>query len=113
MHVGERLRREVDLDAHDGHCRELVFGPGDRACRGQRGRASRAHLILNVFGLVGLVIAGTLPYFAATQVRSKMSPRATPTAMRAAVLGLAAATAVAATGQILDRHGVVAGGLIG
>ena len=32
------------------------------------------HLVLNVFGLIGLVIAGTLPFFAATQVRSKMSP---------------------------------------
>ena len=71
-----------------------------------------AHLVLNVFGLVGLVIAGTLPYFAATQVRRKMSPRATPAAMRFTLLGLAAATAGAATGAILDRPGVVAAGLV-
>ena len=71
-----------------------------------------AHLVLNVFGLVGLVIAATLPYFAATQVRSKMSSRATPTTMRITFFVLAAATAVAASGQILDRSGVAAGGLI-
>jgi len=70
------------------------------------------HLALNVFGLVGLVIAGSLPYFTATQVRSKMSARATPTAMRVTFLVLAASTAVAAAGQAFDRPGVVAGGLI-
>jgi nitrite reductase (NO-forming) len=71
-----------------------------------------AHLVLNLFGLVGLVIAGTLPYFTATQVRSKMSRRATPTTMRATFLALAAATAIAAIGRIVDRPGVAAGGLI-
>ncbi len=71
-----------------------------------------AHLILNVFGLVGLVIAGTLPYFAATQVRSKMSPRATPTAIRATIAGLATATVVAAAGALLDRSDIIAAGLI-
>ncbi len=83
------------------------------------GRAGRSfielrdvHLTLNVFGLVGLVIAGTLPYFAATQVRSKMSPRATPTAMRATFAALAGATAIAATGHLVNRPGVAAGGLI-
>ncbi|HSP29216.1 MAG TPA: hypothetical protein VLN74_11755 [Ilumatobacteraceae bacterium] len=83
------------------------------------GRAGRSfvelrdvHLVLNVFGLVGLVIAGTLPYFVATQVRSKMSPRATPTAMRFTFAALALATAGAATGHLIDRPGVAAGGLI-
>lgn len=71
------------------------------------------HLVLNVFGLVGLVIAGTLPYFAATQVRSKMSRRATPTTMRVAFVVLALATAVAATGHLVGRSGVAAAGLAG
>lgn len=70
------------------------------------------HLVLNVFGLVGLVIAGTLPFFAATQVRSKMSPRATPTAMRVTFAALAVAVVVAAAGHLIERPGVVAGGLI-
>jgi nitrite reductase (NO-forming) len=70
------------------------------------------HLVLNLFGLVGLVIAGTLPYFAATQVRSRMSPRATPTAMRVTFAALFAATPVAAAGHLAERPGVAAGGLI-
>lgn len=70
------------------------------------------HLVLNVFGLVGLVIAGTLPFFVATQVRSKMSPRATPTALRVTYGALVAAIVIAATGHLIDRPGVVAGGLI-
>jgi hypothetical protein len=79
------------------------------------GRAAElrdVHLVLNVFGLIGLVITGTLPFFAATQVRSKMSPHATPTALRATFGGLAAATAIAASGHLMERPGVVAGGLI-
>ena len=71
------------------------------------------HLILNLFGLVGLVIAGTLPYFSATQVRTKMSRRARPTAMRVTFLWLAVAVVAAATGRIVDRPAVAAGGLIG
>ena len=70
------------------------------------------HLVLNVFGLVGLVIAGTLPFFTATQVRSKMSPRATPATMRVTFGTLAAAVVVAAFGHLVERPGVVAGGLI-
>jgi len=88
----------------------VVLGTGRAGDRAVELRG--AHLVLNVLGLIGLVIAGTLPYFAATQVRSKMSPRATPTAMRVTFLALAAATAVAATGEILDRPGVIAAGLV-
>jgi hypothetical protein len=83
------------------------------------GRAGRSfvhlrdvHLVLNVFGLVGLVIAATLPYFAATQVRSKMSPRATPSTMRLVFGALVTATAVAATGRLIGRPGVAAAGLL-
>jgi nitrite reductase (NO-forming) len=80
---------------------------GDRAVQ-----LRSAHLVLNVFGLVGLVIAATLPYFVATQVRSKMSPRATPTRMRVTFGALAVATVIAATGEILVRPRVVAAGLV-
>lgn len=88
----------------------LLLGTG-RA--GQRAVELRdVHLVLNVFGLIGLVIAGTLPFLAATQVRSKMSPRATPTAMRVTFAVLASATTVAATGHLMERPGVAAAGLI-
>lgn len=70
-----------------------------------------AHLTVNVYGLVGLVIAGTLPAFAATQARTKVSPRATPARLRGVVGALAAATAVAATGLLVGHDGVAAVGL--
>ena len=70
------------------------------------------HLTLNVFGLIGLVVAGTLPFFAATQVRSKMSPRATPAMMRTTSAVLAAATAVTAVGHLAAEPIIVASGLV-
>ncbi|HQV56533.1 MAG TPA: hypothetical protein PKV27_00875, partial [Ilumatobacteraceae bacterium] len=54
------------------------------------------HLIVNLFGCVGLVIAATLPYFTATQVRSKMSPRATRPVLRIVAAVFAAAVLFAA-----------------
>jgi len=77
------------------------------------GRVRAAHLALNVLGLVGLVVAGTLPYFVATQARMKMSRRASPARVRAATAALAGATVVAAGGHLLDRPGIAAAGLLG
>jgi nitrite reductase (NO-forming) len=88
----------------------IALGSGWAGARAAELRGT--HLVLNVFGLIGLVIAGTLPYFAATQTRSKMSRRATPTAVRITMLGLSAATAVAATGEMLGTRALVAGALI-
>jgi nitrite reductase (NO-forming) len=64
-----------------------------------------AHLTLNLLGLVGLVIAGTLPFFAATAGRARMAPWARPRRLALATGWLAAAlllTAVAAA----ERAGV-------
>lgn len=72
--------------------------------------ARDAHVAANLFGLVGLVIAGTLPFFAATQARMKMSPRATPTAVRIAVGGLAVAVVVALVGAATETDAVAAVG---
>lgn len=71
-----------------------------------------AHLALNVFGLIGLVVAGTLPFFAATQVRARMAPRATPAAIRVVLGGLAAAVVAAAVGHVAATPNVAAAGLI-
>jgi nitrite reductase (NO-forming) len=87
----------------------IVLGVGHGGSRTVELRS--AHLLLNLFGLVGLVIAATLPYFAATQVRSRMSPRATAPAMRGTVLVLIVATAVAVLGRLLDQPAAVAVGL--
>lgn len=70
------------------------------------------HVMLNVLGLIGVVAAATLPYFAATQARRKMSARATPNAVRGVLVALVTATAVAAIGQWTQRPGVVAAALV-
>lgn len=88
----------------------VLLGSGELVRQG--GDFRHAHLALNVFGLIGLVIAGTLPFFTATQARRKMSGRATPSTMRVTFLTLALATGVAASGAVFDRPGVVAAGLV-
>lgn len=70
-----------------------------------------AHLTVNVFGLVGLVIVGTLPFFVATQARTKMSRAATPARVRGAGAAAAAATATAAAGHLLEVPLLAAAGL--
>ncbi len=87
----------------------IVLGSGRAGANAAELR--EVHLTLNVFGLIGLVVAGTLPFFAATQVRTKMSPRATPTRMRSTSAMLAAATVVTAFGHLAARPTVVAAGL--
>jgi nitrite reductase (NO-forming) len=72
-----------------------------------------AHLTLNLYGLVGLVVAATLPWFVATQARTKMSARATPGAVRAVLVALALATVTSAGGHLAGRPGVAAGALVG
>ena len=78
-----------------------------------------AHLTANLLGLVGLVVGGTMPFFAATVGRARMSPRATPrrlaltlgwqvTALTAAVAGLALdARAPATAGLAAYATGIV------
>lgn len=76
-------------------------------------RLRAAHILLNVFGLVGLVIAGTLPYFVATQARMKMHARATPARMRASGAVLAGAVAVMVAGELAEVDAATAIGLLG
>jgi nitrite reductase (NO-forming) len=69
------------------------------------------HLVLNVLGLVGLVIAGTLPSFLATEARVKMSPRATPARLTGLLAWQASAVAVAAAALTIDQRELAAVGL--
>src|SRR5690606_15612918 len=80
---------------------------------GAGGDLRRAHLVLNLLGLVGLVIGGTLPFFAATEARTRMSPRATAGPL--AVLGAwqVLAVVVAAAGLAADHRVAAAAGLGG
>lgn len=70
------------------------------------------HLVLNVYGVVGLVVAATLPYFVATQLRTRMARRATPTALRAVYAALAAAVFVTAAGRLAGLAALAAAGLL-
>ena len=78
---------------------------------GDRASDVRAvHIAVNAFGLVGLVLAGTLPFFVATQIRSKMSPRATPGRVRAVIAVLAGSVALVVAAIPADRPGLAATG---
>ena len=70
-----------------------------------------AHFTVSLYGLVGLTIAGTLPFFIATQIRSKMSSRATPRRVRILASWLGTATAVAAAAHVGGRPIVTAAAL--
>lgn len=51
---------------------------GSGAADGWGGDPRAAHVAVNLLGLIGFTLAGTLPTFAATQLRMRMSRRATP-----------------------------------
>jgi nitrite reductase (NO-forming) len=78
-----------------------------------RTRLLAAHVMLNLLGLVGLVIAGTLPFFVATQARTKISPRATPRAQAVLLGWFAAALLIAALGLLAGSSALAATGLGG
>ena len=89
----------------------LVLGTGNAGARILELRGT--HLILNLLGLVGLVVAATLPYFAATQVRAKMSRHATPSRIRLVLGVLALTTTIAAIARFQDHTTLVAVALVG
>lgn len=120
-----RIRRGAVIDrfapAIDAYMAAMAFGVAGTslAIVVATGRASThwwqlrdIHIIFNVFGLVGLVIAATLPYFTATQARRKMSARATPAGVRIVVGALAVATLVAALGQWSESTALASIGLV-
>lgn len=117
--VQVRVRAVVDrfTPAIDAYLTAIAFGIGGSAlgialANGALDRSydvgRDAHLTANLLGLIGLVAAGTLPYFLATQARMKQSPRWTPVAMRVVVACLGAAATVAAVGLLVEHPGVAA-----
>lgn len=72
-----------------------------------------AHATANLLGLVGLVVAGTMPYFAATVGRSRMSPRARPRTLVLSVAWLAVMLALAVIALARSFRTVAAIGLGG
>jgi len=79
----------------------LAFNGGSVHLRG-------AHIALNALGLVGLVIIGTLPFFAATVGRSKMSPQARPRRLAVLVACQTTAVALGATALATAARGLTA-----
>jgi len=88
----------------DGYLVALGFGLagvalGVLAGTGDHSPGARAaHLSVNLLGLVGIVIAATLPFFAATQLRTRMSPLATPARLRLTLAWLTVASMLTAWG---------------
>jgi nitrite reductase (NO-forming) len=72
-------------------------------------RVRNAHLTLNLFGLVGLVIAGTVPFFVATEARVKLSPRASARAAETALAVMTVSLVVGAAGVRAALAGYVIG----
>ncbi|MCZ7531503.1 MAG: hypothetical protein M5U31_14910 [Acidimicrobiia bacterium] len=70
-----------------------------------------AHETVNLLGLIGIVIAATLPFFVATEARTKMSPRADQRAQRLLGALLGVAVFVAGAGLAADARVVAALGL--
>jgi nitrite reductase (NO-forming) len=82
------------------------------AVHGPSLRLRAAHVTLNLLGLVGLVVAGTLPFFAATVGRSRMAPRASARRLMAAVAWQAVALALAVAGLAGGADALATVGLV-
>jgi nitrite reductase (NO-forming) len=70
-----------------------------------------AHVTLNLLGLVGLVVGGTMPFFAATVGRSRMAPHAGARRLAFSLCWQVAALVTAAGGLAAGAERVAAAGL--
>ncbi len=70
-----------------------------------------AHATLNLLGLVGLVVAGTMPFFAATVGRTRMAPRTSAQRVALVLAGLATALTVAVVSLAAGAEEAAAVGL--
>lgn len=86
------------------------FGAAMATGHGPAG-ARDAHVALNLLGLVGLVVGGTVPLFAATLARTKMSRLATPGRRAALLAWQVAALAVVVPGALARSGAAQAAGL--
>jgi nitrite reductase (NO-forming) len=78
---------------------------------GSYGRWRDAHQALNLLGLAGFTVAGTLPFFVATQAKVRTSRHATTGVQLAALVAMALGLAAALAGMLDDRSRVAAAGL--
>lgn len=87
----------------------IVLGTGGLS--GTAG-ARDAHILANLFGLIGLVVLGTLPTFVATQVRTKVSRRHSPRRLRSLGGLMALGTGLAAAGALTEMGALGAAGFL-
>lgn len=87
----------------------MGVGGSDRWAGDVRG----AHLVLNVFGLVGFTVLGTLPSFVATQLRMRMSARADRCHLVGLLIWQVGALAAATGGLLLGWTPAAGAGLAG
>ena len=85
----------------------LVTGAGPVAAD----RLRAAHLTLNLLGLVGIVVAGTVPWFVATTAKVRVSRRATPVHQRVQLGALVLSTVTATAGELTGSQAVTSIGL--
>ncbi len=76
----------------------------------QAAQAREAHVLANLLGLVGLVVAGTLPFFVATQAKMRMSPDRAR--QRVALVLMAVGTALAAAALGAGERRLAGAGLL-
>jgi len=69
-----------------------------------------AHVTVNLLGLVGFTIGGTLPFFASTVARSKMATRTTPRRLAVTLAWQMCAVTLAATSSATQHPAVAAVG---
>ncbi len=72
-----------------------------------------AHVTLNVLGLVGLTVGGTLPFFASTVGRSRMAARATTRRLVLTLIWQTASVSLAAVGVAAGSNDLAAAGWFG
>ena len=77
------------------------------------GDVRAAHVTVNLLGLVGLVVGGTMPFFAATVGRSRMSPHATAARLALWLIWQVSTLVVTVVALLADAGTVAAVGLGG
>jgi nitrite reductase (NO-forming) len=111
VRAGVQRRYDVAVAAYVAALGAGVAGVGigiALAVAGTSAHLRDAHVALNALGLVGLVIGGTLPFFAATVGRSKMSPRARPRRLAVLLAGQVIAVGLSAIALATATHALAA-----
>jgi len=112
---GVERRFDAAVVAYEGALASGVVGVGigiTMAVDAPSAALRSTHVAVNLLGLVGLVVGGTLPFFAATVGRSRLAAHATATRLLFTTGALAGALVVAAVGLASEEAGLAQAGLV-